>query len=160
MAHLELHAFIQATPERVWAVLEDFERQTEWMVDLRKLTVVSQHKRGVGTRLDATSSLFGLPLVKDMIEVTVWEPGRRMEVRRDTPAAGFGRFALRGTGAFVLVPAAGGTMFTWTEDFTPPLGALGELVYVVVLRPYLRRVFGRSMANVRRLAVEWPNGKW
>lgn len=134
-------------------MLEDFEHQAEWMVDIRELEVVSDQKRGVGTVIEATSALFGLPVVKDLIEVTAWEPGRRMDVRRETPTAGFGKIALRGTGSFALKSVEGGTMFIWTEDFRPPLGPLGELGFRLVVGPHMRRVLGRSIANVRRLAV-------
>jgi hypothetical protein len=58
-----------------------------------------------------------------------------------------------GTGEFLLDPVEGGTMFTWTEDFRPPLGRLGEGAFSLVVAPHLRRVFARSLDNVRRLAV-------
>ncbi|HEX5140148.1 MAG TPA: SRPBCC family protein, partial [Dehalococcoidia bacterium] len=57
-----------------------------------------------------------------------------------------------GTGAFVLQPAAGGTLFTWREHFKPPLGPLGELGFMLIVGPHLRRVFTKSMENVKHLA--------
>ena len=154
MAHFEIRTFIPASAAAVWAVLEDLERHGEWMVDIRELAVVSEQKRGVGTVIQATSAVFGLPVVKDLIEVTAWEPGRRMDVRRETPAAGFGKVALRGTASFVLDRVHNGTILTWIEDFRAPLGPLGEAGFAVAVRPHMRRVFGRSLGNVRRLAVE------
>lgn len=145
MAHLELRAFIAATPEAVWAVLADLEgQQAEWMADVRRLEVVTERKRVAGTVLHVTSELFGLPLVKDTMEITAWEPPRRMEVLH--------RGQFHGTGRFLLAAGRGGTIFTWTEDFTPPLGAVGELAFTLVVRRHLRRVFGRSVENVRRIS--------
>jgi hypothetical protein len=144
MARLEIDTFIAAPVEYVWAVIEDFERQAAWMVDVRELEIVSEQRRGVGTALRVTSELFGKPLVRDVMEVTAWEPPLRMDVAH--------RGQFHGYGQFILERADNGTVFTWIEDFEPPLGPLGEAAFALVVRPHLRRVFGRSMANVKRLA--------
>jgi hypothetical protein len=144
MARLEIDTFIAAPAEYVWAVIEDFERQAAWMVDVRELEIVSEQRRGVGTVLRVTSELFGKPLVRDVMEVTAWEPPLRMDVAH--------RGQFHGYGQFILERADNGTVFTWIEDFEPPLGPLGEAAFALVVRPHLRRVFGRSMANVKRLA--------
>lgn len=146
MAHLDIRRFIAAPPQAVWDVIADLEHQAAWMVDVRKLDIVTEQKQGAGVILHVTSELFGQPLVKDVMEITAWEPPRRMDV------AHRGQFA--GSGQFLLDPVENGTIFTWIEDFRPPLGALGELAFAAVVRPHLMRVFARSMANVRRLAEE------
>jgi len=145
MAHLEIRRFIAASPERVWAVLADLEHQAAWMVDVRRLEVVTEQKQGAGAVLHVTSELFGLPVVKDVMAITAWEPPRRMDVEH--------RGQFHGTGSFLLDPVHNGTIFTWIEDFRPPLGPLGEAVFAIVVRPHLRRVFVRSMENVARLAT-------
>lgn len=144
MAHLEVQTFIAAPPEAVWEVLADIERQGDWMVDVRTLEIVSDTKRGVGTVMRVTSELFGLPLVKDVMEITAWDPPRRMDV------AHRGQFS--GSGSFVLERIENGTLLIWVEDFQPPLGRLGAAAFAVAVRPHLARVFARSMANVKRLA--------
>lgn len=145
MAHLEMRRFIAASPERVWAVLADLEHQAAWMVDVRRLEVVTEQKQGAGAVLYVTSELFGLPVVKDVMAITASEPPRRMDVEH--------RGQFHGTGSFLLDPVHNGTIFTWVEDFRPPLGSLGELAFALVVRPHLRRVFARSMENVARLAT-------
>jgi uncharacterized protein YndB with AHSA1/START domain len=145
VAHLEIRRFISATPERVWAVLADLEHQAEWMVDVRRLEIVTPEKQGVGAVMHVTSELFGLPVVKDVMAITAWEPPHRMDVEHR------GRF--HGTGSFLLDRVDNGTIFTWIEDFRPPLGPLGEIVFAAIVRPHLIRVFARSMANVARLAA-------
>jgi hypothetical protein len=136
---------IAARREAVWRVIADLERQGEWMVDVRRLRVTTPQKQGVGTVLHVTSELFGLPVVRDVMAITRWEPPRRMDVEH--------RGMFHGTGSFVLDDdGAGGTTFTWIEDFRPPLGWLGEAAFYAVVRPHLMRVFARSMGNVARLA--------
>lgn len=144
MAHLQIQKRIAAPPHAVWDVIADLEHQTAWMVDVRRLEIVSPQRQGAGTLLHVTSELFGLPVVKDVMLITAWDPPRRMGVEH--------RGQFHGTGQFVLEPADGGTLFTWTEDFRPPFGALGEAVFALVVRRHLLRVFARSMENVRRLA--------
>lgn len=145
MAHLEIRRFIAASPERVWAVLADLEHQAAWMVDVRRLEVVTEQKQGVGTVLHVTSELFGLPIVKDVMAITAWEPPRRMDVEH--------RGQFHGSGSFLLEPVHNGTIFTWVEDFRPPLGPLGKAAFAIVVRPHLLRAFARSMENVARLAT-------
>jgi hypothetical protein len=146
MAHLEIKRFIEAPPQAAWDVITDLDRQRDWMVDLRRLEVTTEQRRGAGTVMDVTSELFGQPVVKDVMEITAWDPPHRMDVLH--------RGQFHGTGSFILQGIAGGTIFTWIEDFQPPLGALGELAFALVVRPHMLRVFARSMANVKRLAEE------
>jgi len=151
--HLETTTHIPASPAAVWDVLADFERQREWMVDIRSLRVVSDEKRGVGTKIDATSAVFGLPIIKDLIVVTAWDPPRRMDVRRATPSAGLGRVGLKGTGSFVLEPEGDGATFTWVEDVEVPFGWLGVLAWRLVIAPHMRRVYARSMVMLESIVL-------
>ena len=144
MAKLDVSVFIRATPEHVWEVIADLPAQATWMVDVRRLEVTSEQRSGAGTLVQVTSELFGLPLVKDTMLITSWQPPLRYDVEHK------GQFS--GTGAFILEPAPGGTVFRWLEDFEPPLGSLGELGFKLIVGPHMRRVFTRSLANLRRLA--------
>ncbi len=143
-AHIAIRRFINAPPDDVWRVLADLQHQARWMVDVRTLEVVTAQQDGVGAVLHVRSELFGLPVVRDVMEITGWEPASRMDVLHR------GQFS--GTGSFVLKPIAGGTLFTWVEDFRPPLGFVGEAAFSLFVRPQLRRVFARSIANLRHLA--------
>ena len=148
MAKLDLRIFIRATPERVWEILSDLEGQQRWMVDLRSLQITSQQKSGIGTEMDVTSDLFGRPVIKDRMVITAWDPPHRYDVKH------VGSFS--GTGSFILEPVRGGTVFTWIEEFEPPLGFVGEAGHSLFVGPHLRRVFRRSMDNVRALAEGRP----
>ena len=110
--------FLRATPQQVWDVISDLSGQSRWMVDVRRLEVVSETKSGAGTTIDLTSELFGLPLLHDVMDIVTWdEPNEIGVVHR-------GRFT--GTASFRLEAVPGGTVFVWVEDFKPPLGPLGE----------------------------------
>ncbi len=135
---------MEAPRERVWDIISDLERHGEWMVDVRRLEVVGEPKRGEGALIRVTSELFGLPLIHDAMVVTRWRPPERLEVRH--------RGQFDGAGAFILDDAPDGTTFTWIEQFRPPVGPLGEIAFALIIGPHLRRVFARSMANVKELS--------
>jgi hypothetical protein len=148
VAHLEVSSFIRATPERVWEVIADIPAQAAWMDDVRSIDIVGEQQTGSGTVLYVRSELFGLPVVHDTMRITSWQPPVRYDVEHG------GQFT--GTGAFILEPAPGGTVFRWLEDFKPPLGPLGELGFKLFVGPYMRRVFARSLENLRRIAEAEP----
>jgi uncharacterized protein YndB with AHSA1/START domain len=146
MAHLDVRVFIRATPERVWEVISDIPGQASWMVDVRRLEVTTEQRSGVGTVVKVTSELFGQPLVRDTMRITAWEPPHRFDVEHT------GQFT--GTGSFIVEAAPGGSILTWIEDFQPPLGPAGEAGFSLLVGPHMKRVFGRSLDNVRRIAEE------
>jgi hypothetical protein len=144
MAHIELRMFVRATPQCVWDIISDLEGQERWMVDVRRLEIVSETKSGVGTTLDLQTELFGIPMLHDLMDIVTWDEPRELGVVH--------RGAFTGTAAFRLEPVPRGTVFVWVEDFKPPLGPLGELGFVLVVRDHLRRVWTKSMEKVRQLA--------
>ena len=91
---------VDAPPERVWAVLTDWEAQGEWMLatDVRTVDGPAQRLHG---RLAART---GLPLpggrhvgILDTMIITKWEPPRLVEVQHT------GRL-IRGPGIFEIEP--------------------------------------------------------
>jgi uncharacterized protein YndB with AHSA1/START domain len=148
MAGIELSVFIRAPLERVWDIISDLDTQERWMEDVHSLEVVYRPTGGPGAVIKVTTSLFGVPLLHDVMVITRLEPPRLLEVVH------CGEFS--GSGAFRLEPAEGGTTFIWEETFVPPLGQLGEMTVERVIEPHLRQVWGRSMENVRRLAEAEP----
>ncbi|MPZ48659.1 MAG: hypothetical protein GEU75_04990 [Dehalococcoidia bacterium] len=144
MAEVDLRLFIDAPPERVWEIISDLSGQERWMEDVACLDIVSEVKNGQGAVLDLTSQLFGLPLIHDVMEITKWDAPRELGVVH--------RGQFTGTAYFRLDSASGGTIFTWFEEFEPPLGPLGELGFALLVGPHLRRVWSKSMRNVKRLA--------
>lgn len=50
---------VQATPERVYATIVDFERYAEWAADLKSVTVHDRDDEGRGTRVTFRAAAFG-----------------------------------------------------------------------------------------------------
>ncbi len=142
---LELTQRIQAPPRVVWEVLTTWERQPEWMLDAKAVHVLTPERTGAGVTIRCPTNLLGVT-VQDVMRVTAWEQERLLEVTH------LGRI-ITGSGAFVLEPDGDHTtLLTWWEEVDPPLGALGEWGASTLVLPILRRIFGRSLANLASLA--------
>jgi carbon monoxide dehydrogenase subunit G len=137
-----------ASPERVWSILVQWERQATWMPDVAWIKVLGPD-RELGARLAVRTRIFGLPFTTDQIVVTGWEPPNRLAVQHTGAVSGRGEWRLQGS--------RDGTRFTWLESLELGGGPLGD----VALRAYLpvqRAMVRRSLANLRRL-VEAPSGR-
>lgn len=134
---------IEAPPERVWAVLVDWESQARWMVDARTVTVLGERREGVGTRLRCPTALFGVVEVDDELEVIEWHPPTTLGVRHSG-------WLIRGVAAFELDRTDHGTHVRWWEEIVAPLGGVGELAAPLVER-MVARVFTRSLAGLKRV---------
>jgi polyketide cyclase/dehydrase/lipid transport protein len=130
---------VPAGPEDVWVVLLQWERQPEWMVDAVSVGVTSPGRTGVGTRIDVRTRILGLPVLTDLLEVTEWDPPRRLVVTR--------RGFVRGTGAWVLDRQPNATRVQWSEEIRVPVPVLGELA-LLAYRPIMRRLMRRSLTNL------------
>jgi carbon monoxide dehydrogenase subunit G len=142
---------VDAPPERVWAVLTDWENQGDWML-ATDVATVGGPAQGVHGRLAART---GLPLpggrrlgILDRMIITVWDPPRRVEVQHT------GRL-IRGPGIFEIVPRGEHSTFVWTERLYLPYGYLGVLGWHLV-RPFavlgIRRSLKRFAATAQRAA--------
>lgn len=144
MARVEAVTHVEAPPELVWEALADWESQPEWMADAHWVRLLGEQREGVGTRLRCRTDIaLGLRVDDDMI-VTGWEPPRLLEVTHEGPV-------IRGVGAFELTPTAHGTRIEWWEEISAPLGAAGEQAAALLVVPWVRRVFRRSLASLKRL---------
>lgn len=138
---LEVGDVFRAPPERVWAVLADWEGQAGWMPDVVWMRLLGP-ERELGARLAVRTRVLGVPATTDLLRVTRWEPPRRLGVAH----VGF----VRGRGEWRLDPVAAGTRFTWAEELKLPLGMLGELA-IRVYGPVQREMLRRSTRNLRRI---------
>lgn len=143
MAFLRAVTHVEAPPRRVWPLLADWERESEWMVDATTIEVVGERREGSGTRIRAITTIAGVPLPDEMI-VERWEPERLILMRH------VGR-PIRGVAWFALAPTDHGTRFEWAEEIDPPFVPLGELG-AAVLRDGLEGMLRRSVAKLKRLA--------
>ncbi len=142
---LELEQDVAAPRAVVWRVLTSWERQPEWMVDAKAVHVLTAQREGVGVLIRCPTSLMGVT-VQDVMRVTGWVEPERLVVTH------LGR-VITGEGAFELERVdEDRTRVRWYEEVQPPLGAVGDGVARVLVLPFLRRLFGRSLANLAALA--------
>jgi carbon monoxide dehydrogenase subunit G len=143
--HLEERVAIAAPPEAVFAAVADWEGQSAWVAFTTVTADSGPHR--VGERLLAVTKVAGVGF-SDPMEVTRWEPPRRVDVRH------YGR-VLRGTGSFLVEPAPGGAWFVWSEDLDLPLGAAGRFGFAVV-GPVFRLMLRRSLRRLARMVEATP----
>ena len=142
MARIEVATHIEVPPQRVWDVLVDWERQAEWMVDASRVEVRSDHREGVGVVLRCRTKIVGVA-IDDDLAVTDWSPPSSLGVTHQGPV-------IRGVAAFELTPTEHGTHLLWWEEVQAPLGGAGEMAATVAVVPWVRRVFRRSLATLKR----------
>ncbi|MFO7960525.1 MAG: SRPBCC family protein [Nitriliruptoraceae bacterium] len=144
---LELVQPVAAPRDVVWSVLTAWERQADWMLDAKAVHVLTPERTGEGVTLRCPTNLLGIT-VQDVMRVTGWQEPSYLEVTH------LGRI-ITGTGAFELAEdGPDAAVVTWWEEVDPPLGALGEWGATTLVRPVLRRIFARSLANLARLAEQ------
>jgi len=135
---------LPATPERVWEQIRRWEDQSRWIRDAVWVRVLTPEREGVGVRVRVLNRVLLVPLFTEQLEVTGWEPSRRIVMAH--------RSFVAGTGIWSLEATDGGTRFTWTEELSLPIPLLGELA-LLVYRPFLRRLMRGSLANLQRLVA-------
>jgi carbon monoxide dehydrogenase subunit G len=137
--NLRVARTLPATPERVWDVLADWERQAEWMPDVVWMRVIGT-ERALGAHVLARTRVLGIPATTDVLDVEVWDPPRVLRVAH--------RGFVSGWGEWRLVAGPGGTTrFVWDEHLRLPFGLLGEIA-LWVYRPVQRAMAGRSLRNL------------
>lgn len=146
MARIEVTTHIEASPSRVWDVLVDWERQREWMADLRDVRVTSAAREGVGVTLTVRSDILGLA-VPDRMRVTTWAPQRELGVAHEGPV-------FHAVGSFELEETSDGTHLTWWDEASVPGGELTDALASRLVSPLLRRTFRRSLATLKRVCEQ------
>ena len=144
MGRISVSIDLDATPARVWEIVEPVERHVDWMADAVAITFETEQTRGVGTRFLCDTKVGPIRLT-DTMEITQWVPGEAMGVRH----VGI----VTGTGVFTLSPLDGGTRtrFTWEEELRFPWwlgGRLGELVGGQVV---MKAIWRRNLVKLKAL---------
>jgi carbon monoxide dehydrogenase subunit G len=144
MGRIRVTTELDATPAEVWVIVEPVERHVDWMADAVAIHFESDQTRGVGTCFVCDTKVGPITL-QDRMEITEWEPGRRMGVRH----AGI----VTGTGAFELeaIDLGRRTRFTWTEELRFPWylgGRLGELVGGQFV---MKQIWQRNLRKLRAI---------
>jgi hypothetical protein len=148
---IELGAELDGPPHVVWALLTDWERQGEWMLEASDFVVVTPHREGVGVEAEATVRMGGIS-TRDRIRVDGWDPQRHLGIAHLGWVAGRGDLWLEPVGD-------GRTKLRWREELVPPWGVLGA-VGLRVLKPLLARVFARDLRVLGTLVRTAANGRY
>jgi hypothetical protein len=130
--------------EEAWQFLVDWERQSAWMKDADRAVVQSSQREGPGVLLRVKTRVFGVPALTELLEVRTWDPPRLLEIAH--------RRFVSGIGSWSLAPHPEGSRFTWSEDVRLPFPRLSEPA-LLIYRPFLRYLIGRSMQELRRLII-------
>jgi uncharacterized protein YndB with AHSA1/START domain len=144
MGNIKVSVELNATPERVWEIVEPVERHVDWMADAVAIRFETEQTRGVGTRFLCDTKVGPIRLT-DKMEITEWTPGKAMGVRH----VGI----VTGTGVFTLTPLDDGrrTLFTWEEQLKFPWwlgGRLGELVGGQLV---MKAIWKRNLVSLKKL---------
>lgn len=126
--------------EQAWALLLRWEDQPRWMKDADSVRVLGERREGVGTTVAVKTRVLNVPLFTERLEVTIWEPPRRLVMAH--------RSFVGGVGTWRLQPVEGGTWFSWTEEPSLPVPLLGELA-LRVYRPFMARLMRAALDELR-----------
>jgi hypothetical protein len=152
MSDVTVSIDIDATPQRVWDVIEPIERHVDWMADAVAIRFETEQTRGVGTTFLCDTKIGPIRLT-DAMEITEWIPAVDAgdgAVAQDGAMGVKHTGIVTGSGILHVEPLSGGqrTRFTWKEDLDFPWffgGRLGEIIGgKLILGPIWRR-------NLRKL---------
>ena len=133
---LEMSETVEGPTEVVWELITDWERQPDWMLEMSDVTVVSEHREGIGVEAEATVSLGGIT-TRDKVRVVGWEPNHRLAIEHHGWVGGRGEI-------FLTPLDDDRTHIFWREQLNPPVGALGALG-MTTLKPLMYRTFKKDL---------------
>lgn len=144
MGRIRVATELDATPAEVWEIVEPVERHVDWMADAVAIHFETDQTRGVGTRFLCDTKVGPITL-QDRMEITEWEPERRMGVRHTG--------IVTGSGVFELDPIDLGrrTRFTWTEDLRFPWYLGGRIGEVVGGQFVMKQIWKRNLRELGKL---------
>ena len=147
MARITVSVDIDATPQRVWEVVEPVERRVDWMHDAVAIRFDGEQTRGVGTRFWCDTKVGPIKLV-DTMEITAWEPEHTMGVRHIGMVTGSGQFTL------TPIDLDRRTRFTWDEELIFPWWLGGPVGAFVGGKVVLAAIWKRNLRDLRRLVEQ------
>jgi uncharacterized protein YndB with AHSA1/START domain len=148
MPRIEVDTTIAATPDAVWAAIEDIGTHVEWMADAEAIRFLTDQTSGDGTTFDCDTKVGPFSLT-DRMTITAWVPGESMGVRHTGLVTGEGRFTLTDLGD-------GRTRFAWAEELRFPWwmgGPLGGAAGAPVLRRLWRGNLQRLKSKIEHHAA-------
>lgn len=135
---------IDASPERVWQIVEPVERHIDWMHDAVAIRFTTDQTRGVGTAFICDTKVGPIRLT-DKMEITQWFAGSAMGVKH----VGI----VTGSGVFTLAPLnnATQTRFTWEEELIFPWYLGGPIGAFIGGKIVLKQIWKRNLRVLAEL---------
>jgi uncharacterized protein YndB with AHSA1/START domain len=130
---------VEATPEQVWAVLEDGWSYPSWVVGASRMRAVGEGWPATGTKLHHSAGIWPA-VVNDETEVLESDPPRRLRLQAKGWPAGEATVELR------IEPAGNGSKVTLIEDVSR---GPGRFVPKALRQPAIAL---RTAETLRRLA--------
>lgn len=149
MARIRVGVEIDATPERVWQIVEPVENHVDWMHDAVAIRFTGEQTRGVGTEFLCDTKVGPFKLV-DRMELTEWTPNEAMGVRHTGMVKGEGRFTLE------PIDVGRRTRFTWEETLVFPWWMGGPVGAFIGGKVVLAAIWRRNLKGLRRLVESTP----
>lgn len=144
MSRITVSIDLDASPSKVWDVVEPVERHVDWMADAVAIRFNTEQTRGVGTSF-ACDTKVGPIRLTDQMEITEWIPGEAMGVKHTG--------MVTGTGIFTLAPLDDGkrTRFTWSEELTFPWWLGGPIGEVIGGNLVMKAIWRRNLKSLKTL---------
>ena len=150
MSEVRTEITIDAPPPRVWEIALDPERLGDWVTIQRHL---GRHDKGParkGFKMTQTLSLRGAPFRVKWELVECDEP-RRAHWHGEGPAGSEAETEYR------LSEKDGGTLFSYRNEFRPPLGLLGRVAERAVAGDIPQVAAQRSLERLKALCERSEN---
>jgi uncharacterized protein YndB with AHSA1/START domain len=139
---------VHAPPERVWALLEDGPRLTEWM-PIVKATTGQLEVLGAERTCEVDFEGKRGQVTERCVE---YEPQRRIAWRLVDDSLGFGRLFADLGFSFTLEPRGGRTTLIRNASYHRPRSVLARLLSVLVMRRKFRGIRLAALDNLRQLS--------
>lgn len=135
---------IDATSDRVWAVLSDFGGVYKWNPTVTHSSLIEDQETGVGAQRSCTVAGFG-----EITErVTAWEEGRSATVEIE------GAPMMKRAAATLRVEARGeATLVSATVDYQPGWGPIGALMGATIMKRKFGQTFDLLLAGLRHYVL-------
>ena len=149
MARISVRIELDATPQRVWEVVEPVENHVDWMHDAVAIRFQGEQTRGVGTSFLCDTKVGPIKLV-DRMEITEWVPEQTMGVRHTG--------IVTGTGRFTITPIDLGrrSRFEWAEELFFPWWLGGPIGAYVGGKVVMQAIWRRNLRELKALVEATP----
>ena len=151
MAEIKKAIDINAPLEKVFDYVADASKALTFMPNFTRFEPLGQPRRGLGARVAAAGTVFGMPF-KTQLEIVEFEENRRF-VSHSTQGV-----KSVSTWEFRALPD-GGTEVTFISDYQMPGGMLGRLFDGAVMAKEVEKNTVQTLVNLKKVIEGRPNLK-